>query len=61
MRLHLNGCRFGRTRIEIEAAVGERIGRDVENAHDERTGTELKSTVAWKLESEVSSGCHGKG
>ena len=44
-RLHLDRRRLGRAGIEIETAIGERIGRDVEDAHDERAVAELKRAV----------------
>ena len=48
-------------RIEIETAVGERIGSDVEDAHDERTGTEMEDSTVRERKREVRSGGHGKG
>ena len=42
VRNHPQAVRDGARRIEAHAAVGERIRRDVEDAHDQRTFAELE-------------------
>ena len=40
--LHMHGVREGAIRIQVFAAIGERIGRDVQHAHDQRALAELQ-------------------
>ena len=41
---HLKGVRNGRPGLEKSSTIGERIGGDVDDSHDERAGTEVERT-----------------
>ena len=52
---HAQGRRHGRARLVMDAAVRERIGGDVDDAHDERASAEFERPGA------VGQAAHGRG
>ena len=54
--LHADAFIGGRRRIEARAALGERIGGDVQDAHDEASGPESKRAAGWERDREMTPG-----